>query len=183
MARVAEAVGASPMGLYRHVAGREALLESMLDQLLSELSIELPPDAPWQRSLRTWMTRVRSHFQDHPHMLALIEFEPGRHLSPAWLSVVGETIAPLRAAGLEGRALAEGLLVVSRFTLGTLVQELVAPVSDTAAVGGGLGHLEGEEALRWIDVLPELKSVDDDAFFALVQDQVIAAIERRSNAN
>ena len=30
MARVAEAVGASPMGLYRHVAGREELLAFML---------------------------------------------------------------------------------------------------------------------------------------------------------
>jgi len=179
MARVAEAVGASPMGLYRHVAGREELLGSMLDHLLSELLIELPADVPWQTNIRRWMSRVRAHFLAHPHMLALIDFEPGRHLSPTWLSVVGETIEPLRAAGLEGERLTEGLLLVSRLTLGILVQEIVAPVADTAAVIGGLGHLDGEDALRWVDILPELKRVDDDAFFALVQDQVIHAIESR----
>ena len=177
MARVAEAVGASPMGLYRHVAGREELLGSMLDQLMSQLDIELPPDAPWQANVRTWMKHVRAHFLAHPQMLALIDFEPGHHLSPTWLSVVGKMIQPLQAAEMEGQQIARGILLVSRLTLGTVVQEVVAPVSDTAAVVGGLGHLDDEDALQWIDVLPELKRVDDDAFFELVQEQVIGAIE------
>ena len=62
--------------------------------------------------------------------------------------------------------------------MGTLNQEVIVPVADTAAILNGLGGLEGDETLPWIDVLPELKRMNDDTHFALVECQALAVIEQ-----
>mgnify|MGYP005840283173 CR=1 FL=1 len=177
MARVAEAVDSSPMALYRHVRSREDLLEAMLDALLGRLELELPAATPWQQNVREWMTRVRAFFLAHPRIVTLLQLEPGHYLSPPWIRAVGELITPLRAAGLSDAALARALQWTSRMTLGSVLQEIPAPIADTAALIGGLGRLEGEESLRWVEVLPALERLDDDRFFALVQDETIRMLE------
>lgn len=177
MARIAEAVDSSPMALYRHVRSREDLLEAMLDALLGRLELELPAKSPWQQNVREWMARVRAFFLAHPRILTLLQLEPGHDLSPSWIRAVGELIPPLRTAGLSDAALARALQWISRSTLGVVLQEIPAPIADTAALIGGLGRLEGEEPVRWIEVLPALERLDDDRFFALVQDETIRMIE------
>jgi len=177
MTRVAKAVDASPMALYRHVSNREDLLESMLDELMRRLEIELPDDAPWQENVRGWMTHVRSHFLRYPKILPLLDFEAGSYISPPWLRAVGELIEPLRSAGFAGAGLAKALLWTSRITMGGVLQEIPAPISDTGALIGGLGRLKGDDAVRWIDVLPALERVDDDAFFQIAQVQTVRTLE------
>lgn len=53
MARIAEAVGYTPMALYRHVSGKEELLALMADAV-SEALPELPADAGWRAGLEAW---------------------------------------------------------------------------------------------------------------------------------
>lgn len=177
MARIAEAVESSPMALYRHVRSREDLLEAMLDVLLGRLDLELPRDSPWQQDVREWMARVRAFFLAHPRIVTLLQLEPGHDLSPSWIRAVGELIPPLRRAGLRDERLAHALQWVSRITLGGVLQEIPSPIADTAALIGGLGRLEGEQALRWVEVLPALERLDDDRFFALAQDETIRMLE------
>jgi AcrR family transcriptional regulator len=177
MSRVAEAVESSPMALYRHVRGRQELLESMLDELLRWLEIDLPEDRPWQDNVRGWMERVRRHFLDHPRILTLLEFESGSYLSPTWIRAVGRLLGPLRTAGFSGEDLAKALQWISRITLGGLLQEIPAPIADTGALISGLGHLDGEEAVQWVDVLPAMERLDDDTFFATTQAETIRVLE------
>ena len=178
MKRVAEAVGASPMGLYRHVKNRDELLEVMLESLLDALELELPADRGWQDNVRTWMRGVRQHFVAYPEIFGLMDLEAGHQISPAWLRTVGALVAPLEAAGLSGPDQLSALLWVSRLTMGTLIQEVMSPVSDTTGVLTGLGQLGPEDALPWVELLPELKRMDDDSHFEFVEEQALAAIER-----
>lgn len=178
MKRVAEAVGASPMGLYRHVKNRDELLEVMLESLLDALDLELPEDAGWRENIRSWMRGVRQHFVAYPEIFGLMDLEAGQQISPAWLRTVGELVAPLEAAGLNGPEKVSALLWVSRLTMGMLIQEVTSPISDTTGVLAGLGRLGGEDALPWVELLPELKRMDDDAHFRFVEEQALAAIER-----
>lgn len=53
MARVAEAVGYTPMALYRHVSGKEELLVMMADAVAVELPA-LPADGGWRAGLEAW---------------------------------------------------------------------------------------------------------------------------------
>jgi len=177
MVRIAEAVDSSPMALYRHVRSREDLLEAMLDELLGRLELELSAPSPWQTNVREWMARVRTFFLAHPRILTLLQLESGHDLSPSWIRAVGELIPSLRSAGLSDERLAHALHWVSRITLGGVLQEIPAPIADTAALIGGLGRLEGEESLRWVGVLPALERLEDDRFFALVQDETIRMLE------
>ena len=178
MARVAEAVEASPMSLYRHVRGREELLESMLDELMRRLEFDLPPERSWQENVGSWMRDVREHFLAHPQILSLIEFEPDSYLSPPWIRACGTLLGPVRSAGFEGESRARALLWISRNTLGTLLQEIAAPVADRGALVGGLGRLDPEDAAPWVDVLPDLGRMDDDGYFQTVVDETIRALER-----
>jgi AcrR family transcriptional regulator len=183
MARIAEVVDSSPMALYRHVRSREELLEAMLETLLGRLELELPAAGPWQQNVREWMARVRAFFLAHPRIVTLLQLEPGHYLSPPWIRAVGELIPPLRVAGLSDAALARALQWISRTTLGGVLQEISAPIDDTAALIGGLGRLEGEESLRWVELLPALERLDDDRFFVLVQEETIRMLEGWLAAN
>ena len=53
MARIAEAVGYTPMALYRHVSGKEELLVLMSDAVAADLPA-IPADAGWRAGLMTW---------------------------------------------------------------------------------------------------------------------------------
>ncbi|MCP2265283.1 TetR/AcrR family transcriptional regulator [Promicromonospora thailandica] len=53
MARVAEALGYTPMALYRHVANKEELLLLMVDAV-AEQAPEIPDDAGWRAGLELW---------------------------------------------------------------------------------------------------------------------------------
>lgn len=54
MARVAEAVGCSPMALYRHVKNKDELLILLADRLSAELP-QPPRDLDWREGLAAWM--------------------------------------------------------------------------------------------------------------------------------
>ncbi|WP_369370439.1 TetR/AcrR family transcriptional regulator [Promicromonospora sp. Populi] len=57
MARIAEAVGYTPMALYRHVSGKEELLVLMSDAVARFLP-DLPADIGWRAGLEAW-TRLQ----------------------------------------------------------------------------------------------------------------------------
>ena len=51
MQRIARAIGAEPMSLYRHVRNKEDLLDGLVDLVFAE--IELPsPEDPWKVAMR-----------------------------------------------------------------------------------------------------------------------------------
>ncbi|RPF20955.1 TetR/AcrR family transcriptional regulator [Myceligenerans xiligouense] len=53
MARIAEAVGYTPMALYRYVSGKEELLILMSDAVAADLP-ELPAEGGWRAGLKAW---------------------------------------------------------------------------------------------------------------------------------
>lgn len=53
MARIAEAVGYTPMALYRHVSGKEELLVLMADAVAADLP-DIPAGAGWRAGLEAW---------------------------------------------------------------------------------------------------------------------------------
>ncbi|WP_129789456.1 TetR/AcrR family transcriptional regulator [Promicromonospora panici] len=70
MARIAEAVGYTPMALYRHVAGKEELLILMSDAVAADLPV-LPAEGGWRAGLEAW-TRAQIELGiSRPWMLEL----------------------------------------------------------------------------------------------------------------
>ncbi|MFD7309664.1 TetR/AcrR family transcriptional regulator [Promicromonospora sp. NPDC059942] len=70
MARVAEAVGYTPMALYRHVSGKDELLILMSDAMATDLP-DVPMEAGWRAGLEVWTRAQIDLALSRPWMLEL----------------------------------------------------------------------------------------------------------------
>ncbi|WP_246087945.1 TetR/AcrR family transcriptional regulator [Nocardioides albertanoniae] len=87
MARVADAVGCSPMALYRHVTNKEELLVHLGDRLSADL-VEPPRDLGWREGLAAWMRAQVDMAVSRPWFLdlPLASTLPGPHRL-AWVDL------------------------------------------------------------------------------------------------
>ena len=94
MRRLGQSLGVEAMSLYRHVNGREDLLEGMTDRLVAQLRRDYSGDAGpldgWQAYLQRFAHAVRDVAVDHPLVFPLIAT---RHPAAPWLR------PPLRSVG------------------------------------------------------------------------------------
>ncbi len=124
MRSLAGELGVEAMSLYHHVAGKDALLDGMVDLVYRE--IELPSaEGDWRESLRRRSVSVREALRRHPWALPLMESR--RTPGPATLAYHDANIACLRAAGFTPRQVAHAYAVLDAFVYGFLLQETTLP--------------------------------------------------------
>lgn len=102
MRRVAAELGVEAMTLYHHVRNKDALLDGMVDQLVSELP---PPQdhSSWQETLRAFAHAFLSVLSAHPNLIGLVASRPA--LTPRNLGTMERLLESICAAGVEpGRA-------------------------------------------------------------------------------
>src|SRR3954454_20390163 len=71
MRRLGQALGIEAMSLYNHVAGKEALLDGMVDAVFAE--IELASGADWREALRQGAVWMRAALARHRWAIGLME--------------------------------------------------------------------------------------------------------------
>lgn len=98
MRKLAEELGVVPMALYKHVAGKDELLNGMIDIIVGEID---PPvsDANWKIAIRQRILSARRSLQRHPWAPAAIESRADP--SPAMLAYIDSMIGMLRAGGFS----------------------------------------------------------------------------------
>ena len=145
MARVAEAAGATPMAIYRHVRDRDDLLSAVLEHVLGELTHEIPEGADWRMQVRAWMSSVLDHLTQFPQCRGLLRDEAG--LSPAWLRSMATLVEILERTGLTGEALVRAMFWVSTSTVGYAQLATDAGPADWATgLRAGLDGLPDDDA-------------------------------------
>ncbi|MEO6579495.1 MAG: TetR/AcrR family transcriptional regulator C-terminal domain-containing protein, partial [Candidatus Limnocylindria bacterium] len=98
MRKLAQELGVEAMTLYYHVANKEAILEGIVDMVVSE--IELPPaDAEWKPALRRSAISAHDVLQRHPWTAGLM-LAPNR-VSQARLRHMDAVLGTLRRAGFS----------------------------------------------------------------------------------
>ena len=98
MRRVGQELGFEAMSLYRHVSGKDDLLNGMLDVVLAEW--EPPPDEqPWAEAVRASALSVHAALRRHPWAARLL-MTPG-HLRPARLGYMDRLLRTLRRGGFD----------------------------------------------------------------------------------
>jgi AcrR family transcriptional regulator len=132
MRRLAETLGVEAMSLYKHVEGRDQLLdavvESVVDELYGDPEVYLEPKDDWQDYLRRLAFGVRRSALRHPHVFPLVATRPP---AAPWIR------PPLRSlrwidsllSGLVGSGFSEGQAVdaykaFTSFLLGHLLLEV-----------------------------------------------------------
>ena len=124
MRRLAGELGVEAMSLYHHVAGKEALLDGMVDRVYAEVALP-DPSGDWRAELRRRSLSVRETLGRHPWALPLMESRgaPG----PATLAYHDANIACLRSAGFTPTQVAHAYAVVDAFVYGFVLQETSLP--------------------------------------------------------
>lgn len=76
MRRLGHELDRDPMGLYRHASSKEALLDGVVELVMSELTIAEARDGDWERALRDAAHSFRAIALAHPHVVPLLAIRP-----------------------------------------------------------------------------------------------------------
>ncbi|MFJ8190009.1 TetR/AcrR family transcriptional regulator [Streptomyces sp. NPDC096094] len=129
MRAIAEPLGVEAMSLYHHVAGREDILDGMVDAVFGE--IDLPPrDTDWKGAMRRRAVSARAVLRRHPWAIGLMDSRsrPG----PATLRHHDAVIGALRAGGFSVPMAAHTVSLIDSYLYGFVLQEVSLPFTGTA---------------------------------------------------
>ncbi|HEX5908741.1 MAG TPA: TetR/AcrR family transcriptional regulator C-terminal domain-containing protein [Propionibacteriaceae bacterium] len=133
-------LGVEAMALYRHVTGREDLLEAVVAELLNGVTDGLDPrlTGSWQGYLQTLAHAVRRIALDHPSAFPLVAT---RHPAAPWLlpplrslELVEDFLNALSSYGMADEQVVEVYRAFSSFLLGNLLLEAAQRGAETSPV-------------------------------------------------
>jgi AcrR family transcriptional regulator len=125
MRALAARLGVVPGALYRHVRGKEQLLDFVLDAVLGEVDCRTGADDHWAARVAVLADRLRAVLENHPGTSALLKTRDP--LSPRSLDLGEAFLAPLLAAGLPGREAALAFRGLYDYTLGFALADPTSP--------------------------------------------------------
>jgi AcrR family transcriptional regulator len=120
MSAVAARLDVTAMALYRHVAGKDDLLDGLVEALLTEMP---PPAAelPWQQRLEHLAGALRSSAARHPAVFPLLLQRPAA--TEQARQVRDNVCAALHQAGLDPEQAARAERLISTAVLGFATSE------------------------------------------------------------
>src|ERR1700761_2744507 len=125
MRALAARLGVVPGALYRHVRGKEQLLDFVLDAVLGEVDCRTGAGDHWAARVASLAHRLRAVLESHPGTAALLKTRDP--LSPRSLDLAEAFLAPLLAAGLPGREAALAFRGLYDYTLGFALADPTSP--------------------------------------------------------
>lgn len=138
MRAVAERLGVEAMSLYNHVAGREGLLDGMVDAVFGE--IELPdPTTHWKEAMRDRATSAHAALQRHPWAVGLMDSRG--HPGPATLRHHDAVLGNLRSGGFSVTMAAHAVSVIDSYLYGFVLQEASLPFANSDEVNEVAGTI------------------------------------------
>jgi AcrR family transcriptional regulator len=121
MRRLAEQFDTGAASLYWHVGSKDGLLDLVLDQLISEMSVPAPDPERWQDQIRALARQQRELSLRHPY---LVRVSIGRiPLGPNALRMTDGVLGILRAGGLPPKLAVQGYLLLISTVNGFTVDE------------------------------------------------------------
>jgi TetR/AcrR family transcriptional regulator, tetracycline repressor protein len=100
--RLAQELGVTPMALYWHFRSKEELLAGLGDQIWTEVSTDIDPDAPWHAQLRAIMESLVAVLRTHSSASELL-VTGEKNNSPAALAVTEDALEVLHRAGFDAK--------------------------------------------------------------------------------
>jgi len=144
MRELGRRLGVEAASLYNHVAGKDDLLDGMVDLVVAE--IDLPSlDVDWKQAMRRRAVSAREVFSHHPWAAGLIDSR-GRS-GPSSLSYADRVLGSLLHAGFSPALAASAFLALDSYIYGFERQRSnIAPADDEEAA---------EVAQEVLDAIPE----------------------------
>jgi TetR/AcrR family transcriptional regulator, tetracycline repressor protein len=160
MRRLGAVLGVEAMSLYKHVESKEAILDGIRALLIEDFAARLPaaPLGDWREDLAGFARAYRAVGRDHPRAFPLLAQGPGRAYVVG-AEVAEETIARLRAAGLDRESAIFAQRTIVRFVLGASLIDRAADVAPAPVAEEELAALAQAQPL----VGELMRSMEDPA--------------------
>jgi AcrR family transcriptional regulator len=144
MHAVARSLGVTPMALYRHVADKDALLDGLVELLLTEYA-RPAAEGPWDERLVALADAIRATARRHPAVFPLLLTRPA--VTPAARTVRDAVHAALHEAGVADGEVARAERLISTAVLGFAASEAAGRFRqhDQAVIDDDFAEL-----LRWL---------------------------------
>jgi AcrR family transcriptional regulator len=121
MRKIAQVLRAGAMSLYWHLAGKEHLLELMLDALIADVDVP-EPSGDWQQDLRVQARSQRKVLLRHRWVIDFIAARPP--LGPNTLRNLDRSLAALDCLDIDTETAINILQTVNTYVLGAVLREL-----------------------------------------------------------
>jgi AcrR family transcriptional regulator len=126
MRKLAQELGVEAMSLYHHVAGKDAILDGIVDVVFGEIELSAG-EVDWKEAMRRRAVSAREALRRHPWATALMESRstPG----PANLRHHDAVLGILRKAGFSVELAAHAYSLLDAYIYGFALQETNLPFS------------------------------------------------------
>lgn len=125
MRRLGQELDVEAMSLYKHVAGKEDILDGIVDLVMAE--VPLPsPDEPWRSGVRRGALGLHASLLRHPWAVSVIETR--RTPGPTRLRYLDTVVGLLRAAGFDVQGVARAFMAIDALVYGFTIQMLSFPL-------------------------------------------------------
>lgn len=180
MRRLGQALGVEAMSLYKHVAGKEDILDGIADLVMEE--VEVPSrDLPWQTALR--QSAVSTHLALLRHPWASAVLESRRNPGPTRLRYLDAVVGILLGAGFALPDVARAFMAIDSHVYGFTLQVVAMPfdLRDAPEEAARMAHETFGDAYPGLRAMAELAAsgpgVPIELEFGL--DLIIDGLERR----
>ena len=124
MRKLGQALCVEAMSLYNHVPNKDAILDGLVDRVMSEIALpEL--SHPWREALRRRSISAREVLRKHTWAPPLLDSR--RNPGPATLRHHESVLRTLREAGFSVKLAAHAFSLLDAYTYGFVLQERALP--------------------------------------------------------
>lgn len=180
MRRLGQVLDVEAMSLYRHVGGKEDVLDGIADRVMAE--VEVPAaHLPWREAVRRGALSTRDALLRHPWAGPVLESR--RTPGVRRLSYLEAMVGAFRRGGMDVRRVALAFMTLDAYVYGFTMQEVSLPIPLVESA-----EAEAMAAEQFGSAFPNLAAMAEMAFrgaegvpidFAFGLDLILDGLERR----
>lgn len=179
MRRLGKEVGVEAMSLYNHLPNKAALLDGLVEQVMSGL--EPPPTGiRWQEQVRAMARSYRRAVGAHPNVVPLIAMRPLN--TEASLEPLEMALHVLRRAGFDEATALHGVRMIAGFATGYVLAETGTFFGEARSDEEGVIDPRSLDPTRFPNVtamIPTPMTTDHDSEYEWALDTMLTGLEAR----
>jgi AcrR family transcriptional regulator len=184
MRRIGKELGVEAMSLYNHVEDKEAILDGILETVMSEF--DYPAEiGDWDADVRAGARAWRRLMLAHPNVIALFAESKHPAASPERLRPMEWALDLLRRGGLSEEEVVHTFRALGGYIMGTTLNDVANPVPgmsdrDRAEHMEFAATIPADEFPNMARLVPLLAECDPDATFEFGLDLMLQGIKARA---
>jgi AcrR family transcriptional regulator len=184
MRRLGQALHVEAMSLYKHVAGKEDVLDGMADLITGDFAVP-SSDGDWRESIRRSATSAHEVLLRHPWAGSVIESRSSA--GPARLRYIDAVIGVLATAGFPMPIVVRAIMTLDSYVYGFTLQELAWPFDAESAAASADALARSLPAGRFENLRAMAGMVTSEPWTAVVDfpfglDLILDGLERLRTA-